>query len=256
MAEPPFYVGYLKLPRALRGFLATVLAVLLLIDGGLALLAFAGQPPHVSGDWGSGEEQAYVGQFQARPYPMVRLPASGDQPASTILLVGAGKYGPPGVMAGPNSPMPGDASALDGAMVEVRGYPVRRGDLVVLQTYHPPVPQDTARPDPRPHGPAEPATLAGEIVDAKCYAGAMNPGEGKVHESCGSFCLFGGVPALFVTEATDGRTRWYVLAGADGGPVDEKARALVGQPVRLTGTIRRGDGLATFTVAADDMAAQ
>jgi len=142
--QPPFYVGYLKLPRELRGFLVVVLAALLAIDGGLAVIAFAGQPPHATGAWSS-DEAVYMGQFQARPYPMVRLFATGKDPARTILLVGEGKDGPPAGM-----------DELDGTMVEVRGYPVRRGDLEVLQIDNPPVRQDATQMDPLPPGPAEP----------------------------------------------------------------------------------------------------
>jgi hypothetical protein len=83
----------------------------------------------------------------------------------------------------------------------------------------------------------------------------MNPGEGKGHESCGSFCLYGGIPALFVTRAADGSARWYLMASPDGGPVDDAARALVGRSVKLAGTIRRGQGLATFSVAPGQLAA-
>ena len=243
--DPPFYVGYLKLPSGLKGFLAGLLALLLVIDGGLAVLAFAGQPPHPTGDWGSGDEATYTGQFQAKPYPLVRLFPSGGKPGHVVLLAGEGKDGPPAGM-----------DDLDGAMVEARSYPVTRGDLVVLQIDNPPVRQDASRMDPLPQGPAEPATLTGEVVDSKCYAGAMNPGEGKAHEGCGSFCLYGGIPALFVTNGPDGSVRWYLMAAPDGGPVGDEARALVGRSVELTGTIRRGDGLATFTVASDQLAAK
>lgn len=242
--EPPFYVGYLKLPAGLKGFLIAALAVLLVVDGGLAVIAFAGQPPHATGDWGQGDAVTYRGQFQAKPYPLVRLFPSGGKPGGAVLLAGEGKDGPPLGMDG-----------LDGAMVETQGYPVTRGDLIVLQIDQPPVRQDASRMDPLPQGPAEPATLTGEVVDSKCYAGAMNPGEGKAHEACGSFCLYGGIPALFVANDPDGNVRWYLMAAPDGGPVGDEARALVGRSVRLTGTIRRGDGLATFTVAADQLVA-
>jgi hypothetical protein len=242
--EPPFYVGYLKLPRDLKGFLVTLLLILLMVDGGLAVIAFAGQPPHATGDWGNGDEVAYTGQFQARPYPLVRLFATGKEPARTILLAGEGKNGPPAGM-----------DDLDGTMVEARGYPVKRGDLEVLQIDRAPVRQDASRLDPLPQGAVEPVTLTGEVVDSKCYAGAMNPGEGKAHEACGSFCLYGGIPALFVTKDRDGSARWYLMAAPGGGPVGDEARALVGRSVTLVGTIRRGDGLAVFAVASDQLAA-
>jgi hypothetical protein len=242
--EPPFYVGYLKLPRGLKGFLAGLLVALLVLDVGLALAVFDGQKPHATGAWGTDGEVAYLGQFQAKPYPLVRLAATGDHPASVVLLVGEGKVGAPDGLGG-----------LDGAMVEVRGYPIRRGDLTVLQLDQPPVAQDRSRLAPAPMATNEPATLTGEIVDAKCYAGAMNPGEGKAHEGCGSFCLLGGIPALFVAKAADGSLTWYLMAGPDGGPVGDEARARVGEPVRLSGTISKGAGLAIFAVAPGQIAA-
>jgi hypothetical protein len=241
--DPPFYVGYLKLPRGLRGFLALLLLVLLVADGGLAFLLFAGQRPHATGDWGS-DEAHFTGQFQAKPYPLLRLAATGDRPASVVLLAGEGKNGAPVGMDG-----------LDGAMVEARGYTITRGDLTVLQIDRAPVRQDGSHGDPLPEGAAEFVTMTGEIVDSKCYAGAMNPGEGKAHEECGSFCLYGGIPAVFVTKAADGTARWYLMEAPDGGAVGDEARALVGQPVRLAGTIRRGAGLATFAVAPQQLAA-
>jgi len=242
--EPPFYVGYLKLPRDLRGFLVGLLLIMLVVDGGLAVVAFAGQRPHAAGAWGVDGEVAYVGQFQARPYPLLRLPAAGDRPARAVLLAGEGKNGAPAGL-----------DDLDGVMVEARGYPVTRGDLTVLQLDQLPVRQDGSQMAPLPAAGAEPTTLVGEIVDSKCYAGAMNPGEGKAHESCGSFCLYGGIPALFVTRAADGGVRWYLMAARDGGPVGDAARALVGQSLRLTGTIQRGEGLAIFAVAPDQLVA-
>ncbi|GGF18768.1 hypothetical protein GCM10011611_25810 [Aliidongia dinghuensis] len=241
--DPPFYVGYLKLPRGLRGFLAGVLVLLVILDVGLALLLFGGQKPHASGAWGTEGEVAYTGQFQARPYPLLRLAATRDRPAGAVLLADEGKIGAPDGL-----------DELDGAMVEARGYPILRGDLTVLQLDQAPVRQDASVMAPLPAAAPEAAMLEGEIVDAKCYAGAMNPGEGKAHEACGSFCLYGGIPALFVTRADDGSLRWYLMAASDGGPVGEAARALVGRPVRLAGTISRGAGLAIFSVTPDQLA--
>ncbi|HEV2674332.1 MAG TPA: hypothetical protein VGV37_07300 [Aliidongia sp.] len=242
--DPPFYVGYLKLPRGLKGFLVAVLLILAVGDIALAVLVFGAQRPHATGDWGAGGEVAFVGQFQAKPYPLLRLFATGGAPAHAVLLVGEGKVGAPAGL-----------DDLDGAMVEVRGYPIRRGDLIVLQLDQVPVRQDGSRMDPLPVAASEPATLEGEVVDSKCYAGAMNPGEGKAHEACGSFCLYGGIPALFVARADDGALRWYLMAAPDGGPIGDEARALVGRRVRLAGTVSRGDGLAIFSVAPDRLAA-
>ena len=41
-------------------------------------------------------------------------------------------------------------------------------------------------------------TLRGEIIDSKCYLGAMKPSTRKVHRACAIRCLSGGIPPLFL----------------------------------------------------------
>lgn len=231
MSEPPFYVGYLRLPKALRRPLALAVAGLLLADAALALALVATQPPRGTGAWAMGEV-SFDGVLQARPYPVV---LAGDR---SILLVTDGKHGaPPGL------------EALDGRAVTVTGYGVRRGDATVLQLDRPPEPLDRALPAPAAAAGA-PRRLTGEIVDAKCWAGAMNPGEGKPHKGCGTLCLLGGIPALLVGE--DGH--WYLLADRDGGPLGEAARALVGERVTVEGTVTERPGLAVLRLDRVDPA--
>src|SRR5690349_19376703 len=64
----------------------------------------------------------------------------------------------------------------------------------------------------------EPVSLRGEIVDSKCFLGAMRPGNGKTHKACAMLCIAGGVPPMFVTRDSAGREEYYLLAGPDGGP--------------------------------------
>jgi hypothetical protein len=75
----------------------------------------------------------------------------------------------------------------------------------------------------------------------------MNPGEGKAHKGCGSLCLLGGIPALFIAEAPDGNGYWYLMAGRDGGPVGDETRGLMDEHVQLSGMVQRMPGLAVFT---------
>ena len=60
------------------------------------------------------------------------------------------------------------------------------------------------------------ATLAGEIIDPKCYFGAMKPGEGKIHKACATLCLRGGIPPMFMTTDEQGRHVYYLLTKPDG----------------------------------------
>jgi hypothetical protein len=119
----------------------------------------------------------------------------------------------------------------------VQGYEVRRGDLTVLQVDAMPKPLSGAPPPFAERRETGARTLMGEIADSKCWAGAMNPGEGKAHKGCGSLCLLGAIPALFITAGPGSAPHWYVLADADGAPLGEEMRAHVGERLSLTGRI-------------------
>ncbi|MEI9985194.1 MAG: hypothetical protein WDN69_19600 [Aliidongia sp.] len=193
--EPPFYVGYLPLPRRLRSFLIGLVVLLLLADVVIAYAALRAQPAHASGAWGTEGEVAYQGVFQNRPYPLLRL---ADR---TILLVGEDKNGAPSGL-----------DELDGMLVEARGYPILRGELTVLQLDAVPNRLPGDPPSLPLVGEPREARLAGELVDTKCYAGSMNPGEGKTHKGCASLCLLGGIPPLMVVRGAGPNPQWYIVA--------------------------------------------
>ncbi|HLY54009.1 MAG TPA: hypothetical protein VKS60_00545 [Stellaceae bacterium] len=234
MSEEPFYVGYLPLPRSLRRPVVLIVLALFFADAALALVAVRGMKGHASGAWGTFGEARVEGRFRSHPYPLLQV--AGDNGIRTVLLVGEYKHG-----AGRDDVLP------DGSLAAAYGYPIYRGDLTVLQLDRDVEPLAGA---PLAIGSAaEPirTTLDGEIVDAKCWAGAMNPGEGKAHKGCGSLCLLGDIPALFIGTGPDGTPHWYLMAAPGGGAVREEARALVGEHLTLTGSVVRTQGLSIFT---------
>src|SRR5258708_559150 len=110
----PFFVGWMGLPRSLVGFVSVVILAVATAGAVFAALIIAATPPHQSGLWGS-DEVGYDGVLVTKPYPLVRVAASGNQPARTILLVDEWKFGLP---LGPEF--------KDGQFVHVQGYAVRR----------------------------------------------------------------------------------------------------------------------------------
>jgi hypothetical protein len=92
-------------------------------------------------------------------------------------------------------------------------------------------------------------TLAGEIIDSKCYLGAMKPGGRKTHKGCAILCLSGGVPPMLVTRAGGSREQFYLLVGPDGGPIAHDVLDFVGDPVELTGAVERQGDLQVLRVA-------
>jgi hypothetical protein len=77
--------------------------------------------------------------------------------------------------------------------------------------------------------------LEGEIVDTKCYLGAMNPGQGKTHLSCAVRCISGGIMPSLVVKG--GGVLPILLIGADGKALDLGVLERVGLPVKIKGKI-------------------
>jgi hypothetical protein len=84
-----------------------------------------------------------------------------------------------------------------------------------------------------------PATVDGVIADSKCWLGAMNPGEGKIHRDCAVRCLSGGLPPLLLGAGAEGKNFW--LTGPGGRAIELKILDRVAEPVRLRGEVVRFD---------------
>src|SRR5262249_34521524 len=134
----------------------------------------------------------------------------------------------------------------DGEAVRAHGYAVHRGEVIVLQLDGALQHVDRQLAPVAPLRDSGEQTLAGEIVDSKCWAGAMNPGDGKAHRGCGSLCLLGNIPALFIVSAPGAAMRWFVLADADGEPLDEVIRLHIGERLTLTGRVYDAPDLHEF----------
>ena len=183
-ASDDFFVGYLDaaaagaLPRDGCGVLLSSSACRVLYKScrarGVGRLGHAG-------------EVAYDGVLVARPYPVVLVPATGHE-AGARGAVGFRRVRPARRPALLRSTAGRDRHRLSAL----------RDGLVVLPAICAPR-RAPGRRTPRSSADragARRRTLTGEIVDSKCYLGAMNPGAGGA--ACAGLCLIGGIPA-FVT---------------------------------------------------------
>ena len=96
--------------------------------------------------------------------------------------------------------------------------------------------------------------LVGEIVDTKCYLGAMKPGRGKPHRSCASLCIRGGIPAALLVRTETGERELIHLVDPAGRPLGPELLEWVGQPVQVVGQLRREDDRSFLEVVAFDRA--
>ncbi len=79
-------------------------------------------------------------------------------------------------------------------------------------------------------------TLSGEIIDPKCYFGAMNPGQGKPHISCAARCISGGIMPVLKYEVNN-QNKYVVLVGLNGEEINSKVLNYIGIPVEIKGNL-------------------
>jgi len=236
--QKPFFVGYLGIPKGLKGFLLKVsLLVLAGFAAGGVLAGVSQDDPGQAGfrfDFG---RQNISGIIQAKPYPILHITKGNDRlkEGHAIMLTGQGKSG---VMS--------NVSALEGTIVDASGIILKRGDLDMLQLAGGQrgiklTEEKLAVPESVSLGKWR---LQGEICDGKCIAGAMQPGRGLAHKACAILCLFGDIPPVFVSTQPIEGSEFLLIGGADGGPLPESTYDLIGQFVEVEADIeRRGDML-------------
>ncbi|MGD9688119.1 MAG: Rieske 2Fe-2S domain-containing protein [Phycisphaerales bacterium] len=274
--DAEFYTGYLPAaPRGIARITRRGAAAIVALAVGVASLTSAVQNAPVPSAWPM-EPIALEGTLVADPYPMllsVRVADGGDparlQGAETALLVATGKFGflEPGEVCGPAERAEYVLSAAlarrveeirqsSGRRVRVRGTLLRRegriaievGDegeaLRVMESVEP----GAARPAGQSLGPV---TLVGEIVDPKCFFGAMKPGEGKTHKACAIRCVAGGITPVLVLRDARGEWTYAVVSAPGGSPANGLVRPFVGEPVRVRGQLRERAGVYMLEVGTE-----
>lgn len=227
-----FYVGYLPEtpPRTRRLVRAAVLAFSLAGLGlGVAMVASQRSP----GDavWNP-RPVSISGVVALEPYPMLRS-RGGAEPA--VLVVATGKHGARDRLAG-----------HEGRLVTLRGTRLARDGRVLFE-----LADGADAITPRPGSPppiAAPENLGrvavrGEVIDPKCFMGAMKPGSGKTHRACAVRCIAGGIPPMLVARDAGSTPEYYLLADEHGGAVNERVLPWVGDVVDARGTLIVVDGV-------------
>lgn len=92
-------------------------------------------------------------------------------------------------------------------------------------------------------------TLRGEIIDPKCYFGAMNPGYGKPHLSCAARCISGGIMPVLKYEVNN-QNRYAVLVGLNGEKINDEVLNFIGLPVEIKGSLSTMDNWGVLKIDA------
>jgi hypothetical protein len=233
--ESDFYVGYLPKspPRLARHTIVVVIVHLALSMAAATLIVMSMRDPG-RGVWDDATPRTFEGELRKEPYPLLV-----DSAGHTVLIVDFGKHGAQQRLAG----------VEDGQQIAIRGYPlVRDGrSMVELSPEFDAITPGQAIHAARSAAAGGRATLRGEIVDSKCFLGAMKPGDGKTHKACATRCISGGIPPMLVCW-DHGRTVYYLLSDARGEPLDDWFLPFIGESVELTGQTSRIGDLPVFRV--------
>ena len=277
-----FYVGYVDdtppgIARFARRLAVGLVVVAAALGLGLALLL----ERFDQGVFEYGLVRDYEGELVVDPHPRLVVE---NGPAGGYLLVAVGKHGldvsiPPSLPGASDTARETDLSGTlirnpQAAMLEVHAIalPERESDGTPSAGAASSAGQEAADAPPAAQRDrrivgAAPApdtevrlvmrgdTLVGEIVDTKCYLGAMKPGRGKPHRDCASLCIRGGIPAALLVRTQDGDRSLVHLLNPRGEPMGSELLDRVGQPVEVTGLLRRRDDrlfLRAFSLRATD----
>jgi len=245
--QDDFFVGYSpSTPRPIaRRVRFTTIATILLSALAAAATALAFRSP---GDAIWHEQIAeFTGEIIESPYPLLRVADPTTRAIQPYLLVSVGKRGAAHHVRG-----------LDGRIVRLSGTLLERDGRRMIELADPPAGASSASiqalsdqsPLPPPiisNSPTK-ASLSGELIDPKCFFGAMKPGDGKLHKACAIRCIHGGIPPMLASPNPDGSISYYLLATADRRPINTRVLPFVAEQVAITGTIEQTDGLSMLLI--------
>jgi hypothetical protein len=239
-----FYVGYLETPPATARRVKPTAVALVLLGAVVATALAIATGPFDRAMYEFGTERTWQGKLEAAPVPVLiaaTRPTAGS-PFETLErfpLVAQGKHGADALIAG-----------LDGAAVRFKAKRIMREATTMLEIvpgtlerYEPSLPADGTPAAASKVEDLGRATFSGEIVDAKCFLGVMNPGRLEVHRACAIRCIAGGVPPMLFVRDAHGREAHLLLVDANGHPVNERVLGLIARPVTVTGRLERRDNL-------------
>ena len=225
--EDDFYVGYGSMPKKDRRFLLKAVPAGLLGVAGAG--AFIGTRAASSGGgrWETGTPVTLTGRIGFHPYPVLWVNGVGH------VIAGIGK-----IHADPY------IKPFEGQAVSVHGVKIVRNDCFMLGVADGDIQaiSETVAPIPQTQTVKE-MSLIGEILDAQCFMGIMNPGYGRTHRACATLCIRGGQPVFFSmgldSAGSGGGAKGcagigYVLANANGEKINDEILDHISVPLTLT----------------------
>ena len=246
-----FYVGWSgEAPKKYSLAAKKFFFLALLISTSIAVLFVMNQEKYIESEYEYGVLQERSGYLVQDPVWGLRIAEEGT--IKTIPIVGFGKMGP-----GPTlSKMMEKHQLSEGTMVTLRGMLthyqgkylmeltegenslVSVGERVMLD---------------REIRNVGNLTLAGEIVDPKCFFGVMNPAFKGVHRSCAIRCISGGMPPLLAIRENGVFVDYFFLHDTNMKSIASELLPFVGIPVEVSGQVGVYDDWKSITIDPEEI---
>ena len=235
MKKDEFYIGYVDdigvgTKKTLKRF---VFIAILVLTVGAFLFGFL-QKPAVNSSFDFGNPTKVSGIYHESPYPMLRVSLSENE-FKDIVLLGVGKFGPNSYL----KKLRKNEGNLNGKRLNIEGQLIYYNGKTLLEI------DDNQKVSlASVKNSKEILTkslglqkIEGEIIDPKCYFGVMKPGYGKVHRSCASLCIAGGVPPVLVSNNENGDENYFLLTDLEGNRINKDILQYIGQPSIISGAV-------------------
>lgn len=258
--QDEFYVGYL--PKAPTGIARTVRLVVVILLTDVLIIAFAltrFERGFSTSQFEYGTLTEVEGQLLRSPVPTLRVQVGNDatgQPIyKSILLVNFLKFGAEPLLEAYTQKGVSESESL----VRLRGTLIYHDGLTVMELTEQEQALLAIKKAKKPLPAVQKSRLGtvqltGEIVDPKCYFGAMKPGESKPHRDCAIRCISGGIPPVFVLKNEQGVATYLFLTDKQGHPVNEQILNYVAVPVRLRGNLQKINEWMVLQIDPDQIA--
>lgn len=243
-----YFVGYLDTPKVDRRYLLGLTVLGLAAAGGGAAGLAVSQRGAGGGSWDMAAQHTLTGHLRMDPYPMLLTEDLGGG-VRTVLLACDTKCGAQSKL---------EEAALETDRVSVRGSLLERGRHTMMAVSNDGdwiQPADLAELDPAAADTEflGEASLRGEILDSKCWFGAMRPNEGAAHKACAMLCIAGGIAPYFYARDRLGRQRAMMITDPDGGALVQPILRYVADPVAANGQMVRVNDVIQFRFAPEQL---
>lgn len=222
---------------------------LLLILASASIFSFS-QKPFSNSSFELASETKISGIFHENPYPMLRVNvAEGEY--KNVLLLGFGKSS-----ANPSlQKIRNQIKSLEGMTLTIEGNLIYYNGKTLIQVTDAEKVSLENKPKVflKQNVQIGEITLSGEVIDPKCYFGVMKPGKGKIHRSCASLCISGGIPPVLATNDENNLSPYFLITDLNGNPINKEILAYIGKPSIIKGMVEKMEDWYLLKIDAKDI---